>query len=75
MVVIDGWANFAEAMPKHVDTVMSLMRARNYGVRVVLTHTSHLSGMRTGDPRGDDAEAGAAPDRPEGVGGRRAWTA
>ncbi|BBZ15025.1 type VII secretion protein EccCa [Mycobacterium branderi] len=48
VVVIDGWANFAEAMPKHVDTVMSLMRARNYGVRVVVTHTSHLSGMRTG---------------------------
>lgn len=47
VVVIDGWANFADVHPKHVDTVMKLLRARNYGVRVVLTHTSHLSGMRT----------------------------
>lgn len=47
VVVIDGWANFAEAMPKHVETVTHLMRARNYGVRVVLTHTSYLSGLRT----------------------------
>ena len=23
VVVVDGWANFAEAMPKHVDTVMA----------------------------------------------------
>jgi type VII secretion protein EccCa/type VII secretion protein EccCb len=47
VVVIDGWANFSEATPKHVDTVMALLRARNYGVRVVLTHTSHLSGIRS----------------------------
>jgi type VII secretion protein EccCb len=47
VVIIDGWANFADAVPKHVDTVMSLLRARNYGVRVVITHTSHLSGLRT----------------------------
>jgi len=26
---------------------MSLLRARNYGVRVVLTHTSHISGIRS----------------------------
>lgn len=47
VLVIDGWANFSEATPKHVDTVMTLLRARNYGVRVVLTHTSHLSGIRS----------------------------
>ncbi|MDT5117522.1 MAG: hypothetical protein QOE30_3261 [Mycobacterium sp.] len=47
VVIIDGWANFAEAVPKHVETVTSLMRARNYGVRVVITHTSYLSGLRT----------------------------
>jgi type VII secretion protein EccCb len=47
VLIIDGWANFAEAMPKHTDTVMSLMRARNYGVRVVITHTSYLSGLRS----------------------------
>ena len=47
VVVVDGWANFSEHAPKHVDTVMSLLRARNYGVRVVLTHTSHISGIRS----------------------------
>ncbi|PXX01564.1 type VII secretion protein EccCa [Mycolicibacterium moriokaense] len=47
VLVIDGWANFSEHAPKHVDTVMSLLRARNYGVRVVLTHTSHISGIRS----------------------------
>jgi S-DNA-T family DNA segregation ATPase FtsK/SpoIIIE len=26
---------------------MALLRTRNYGVRVVLTHTSHLSGIRS----------------------------
>jgi S-DNA-T family DNA segregation ATPase FtsK/SpoIIIE len=26
---------------------MSLLRARNYGVRVVLTYTSHISGIRS----------------------------
>jgi S-DNA-T family DNA segregation ATPase FtsK/SpoIIIE len=26
---------------------MSLLRARNYGGRVVLTHTSHISGIRS----------------------------
>ena len=48
---------------------MSLLRARNYGVRVVLTHTSHISGYPVGDPRRDDAEAGAASDRSPRVGG------
>ena len=53
-----------------------LMRARNYGVRVVITHTSYLSGIRTGDPRAEtSAEAGAAHDRSAGVRGRRVWTA
>jgi S-DNA-T family DNA segregation ATPase FtsK/SpoIIIE len=47
VVVIDGWANFCEHAPKQVDAVMSLLRARNYGVRVVLTHTSHISGIRS----------------------------
>ena len=48
VVVVDGWANFSEAMPKHVDTDDGLLRARNYGVRVVLTHTSQISGLRFG---------------------------
>ena len=47
VLVIDGWANFTENYDKHVDAVIALMRARNYGVRVVLTHTSTLSGVRS----------------------------
>jgi type VII secretion protein EccCb len=47
VLVIDGWANFTENHDKHVDAVIALMRARNYGVRVVLTHTSSLSGVRS----------------------------
>jgi S-DNA-T family DNA segregation ATPase FtsK/SpoIIIE len=47
VLVIDGWANFTENHDKHVETVISLMRARNYGVRVVITHTSTLSGVRS----------------------------
>jgi type VII secretion protein EccCa/type VII secretion protein EccCb len=45
VLVLDGWANFESALPKHADTIISLMRARNYGVRVVLTHTSYIAGM------------------------------
>ncbi|MDG4667962.1 type VII secretion protein EccCa [Mycobacterium sp. 236(2023)] len=48
VLVIDGWANFQDQASKHVDTVLSLLRARNYGVRVVVTHTSTISGIRSG---------------------------
>ena len=46
VLIVDGWANFAEAFPKQVDAAVSLMRARNYGVRVVITHTSYLSNLK-----------------------------
>jgi S-DNA-T family DNA segregation ATPase FtsK/SpoIIIE len=46
VLVVDGWANFSEAMPTQAELILTLMRARNYGVRVVLTHTSYLSGLR-----------------------------
>ena len=46
VVVVDGWANFSEAMPEQTDAIVALTRARNYGVRVVLTHTSWISGLR-----------------------------
>jgi S-DNA-T family DNA segregation ATPase FtsK/SpoIIIE len=46
VVVVDGWANFTEAMGQQADVMVSLMRARNYGVRVVITHTSWMSGLR-----------------------------
>ncbi|WP_375489191.1 type VII secretion protein EccCa, partial [uncultured Mycobacterium sp.] len=47
VLIVDGWSNFNEAYPQHVDTVLRLMRARNYGVRVVITHTSSLTGLRS----------------------------
>ncbi|HZA10649.1 type VII secretion protein EccCa [Mycobacterium sp.] len=46
VLIIDGWANFATQFEMHVDTILALMRARNYGVRVVITHTSYLSGLK-----------------------------
>ena len=46
VLVVDGWANFGEAMPAQTDAIVALMRARNYGVRVVVTHTSWISGLR-----------------------------
>nr|QGW61044.1 ESX secretion system protein EccC [Mycolicibacterium sp.] len=47
ILIVDGWKNFQEAHPKLTERVMSLLRARNYGVHVVLTHTSSLSGLHS----------------------------
>ena len=47
VLVIDGWGNFNDANQKWVDQVMSLMRAGNYGVRTIVTHTSYLSKINT----------------------------
>jgi type VII secretion protein EccCb len=47
VLIIDGWANFTDNYDKHVDSVIALMRARNYGIRVVITHTSSLAGVRS----------------------------
>ena len=47
ILIIDGWANFHDAMQKQVDQVMALMRAGNYGVRTIVTHTSYLSKIPT----------------------------
>lgn len=46
VLIVDGWANFGDAMPAQTDAIVALMRARNYGVRVVVTHTSWISGLR-----------------------------
>ncbi len=46
VLVVDGWANFTEAMGSQADAVLALSRARNYGVHVVVTHTSWSSGLR-----------------------------
>lgn len=48
VLVIDGWKNFSETYTDLAGRVAALMRARNYGVRVVYTHTSTLSGISTG---------------------------
>jgi type VII secretion protein EccCa/type VII secretion protein EccCb len=45
VLVIDGWKNFAETHQKLTDKVHELMRARNYGIRVVYTHTSTIAGL------------------------------
>ena len=45
VLVLDGWKNFAETHAALVDRVLALQRARNYGVRVIVTHTSSLSGL------------------------------
>jgi S-DNA-T family DNA segregation ATPase FtsK/SpoIIIE len=47
ILVIDGWANFSDTMQKQVDQVLALMRAGNYGVRTIVTHTSYLSKIPT----------------------------
>jgi S-DNA-T family DNA segregation ATPase FtsK/SpoIIIE len=47
VLVIDGWKNFSEAYPDLATRAAALMRARNYGVRVVYTHTSSISGLPT----------------------------
>ena len=45
VLVIDGWKNFSEAYPDLATRVATLMRARNYGIRVVYSHTSSISGL------------------------------
>lgn len=47
VLVLDGLENFSKAHPNGLDAVLRLMGARNYGVRVVVTHTSLLSGVRS----------------------------
>ena len=47
VLVVDGWKNFNEAYPELATRVAALMRARNYGVRVVYSHTSSISGIST----------------------------
>jgi type VII secretion protein EccCb len=47
VLVIDGWKNFSEAYPELATRAAALMRTRNYGVRVVYTHTSSISGLPT----------------------------
>ncbi|MDQ2636958.1 MAG: type VII secretion protein EccCa [Actinomycetota bacterium] len=47
VLVIDGWKNFSETYPDLATRVASLMRARNYGIRVLYTHTSTISGLPT----------------------------
>jgi S-DNA-T family DNA segregation ATPase FtsK/SpoIIIE len=48
VLVIDGWKNFTETYPDLGPRVQALMRARNYGIRVLYTHTSTISGLPTG---------------------------
>ncbi len=43
VVVIDGWANFSTECQDQVATVEALVRARNYGVRVVLSAVAHMA--------------------------------
>ncbi|MBE1551841.1 S-DNA-T family DNA segregation ATPase FtsK/SpoIIIE [Mycobacterium sp. OAS707] len=47
VLVVDGWKNFTEGHTALVDRVLALQRARNYGVRVIITHTSSLSGLQS----------------------------
>ena len=47
VLVIDGWKNFSETYPDVAVRVASLMRARSYGIRVLYTHTSTISGLPT----------------------------
>jgi S-DNA-T family DNA segregation ATPase FtsK/SpoIIIE len=47
VLVIDGWKNFTDLYPNLATRVAALMRARNYGVRVLYTHTSSVSGLPT----------------------------
>ncbi|MBV8927929.1 MAG: type VII secretion protein EccCb, partial [Mycobacteriaceae bacterium] len=46
VLIIDGWGNFGTQFENQVDAVLALLRARNYGVHVVVTHTSYLSGLK-----------------------------
>ncbi len=45
VLVIDGWKNFSEAYSELATRAATLMRARNYGIRVVYSHTSTISGL------------------------------
>ena len=47
VLVVDGWKNFTENHSALVDRVLALQRARNFGVRVIITHTSSLSGLQS----------------------------
>lgn len=48
VLVVDGWKNFTEMHPKLEQRVIALMRARGYGIHVIITHTSALSGLHSG---------------------------
>jgi type VII secretion protein EccCa/type VII secretion protein EccCb len=47
VLIVDGWKNFNETYPDLGNRVAALMRARNYGVRLVYSHTSSISGIST----------------------------
>jgi type VII secretion protein EccCb len=47
VLIVDGWKNFNETYPDLGTRVAALMRARNYGVRLVYSHTSSISGIST----------------------------
>ena len=47
VLVIDGWKNFIENHEPLAKKVQELMRARNYGIRVVYTHTSTIAGLQS----------------------------
>ncbi|GAA2424359.1 type VII secretion protein EccCa [Mycolicibacterium llatzerense] len=47
VLIVDGWKNFTEAHPKLEQRVLTLLRSRGYGVQVVITHTSSLSGLHS----------------------------
>lgn len=46
VLVIDGWATFANEYPQLVDQVVALGRALSYGVHIVVSHTSYLQGFK-----------------------------
>ena len=46
VLVVDGWADFKRRWAPQADAILALSRARNYGVHVVVTHTSWTSGLR-----------------------------
>lgn len=48
VLVVDGWKNFSETYPDLATRVTALFRARNFGVRVLYSHTSTLSGLQSG---------------------------
>jgi S-DNA-T family DNA segregation ATPase FtsK/SpoIIIE len=46
VLIVDGWGNFS-AEQTRVDQFLHLMKASNYGVRTIVTHTSYLSKLPT----------------------------